>query len=416
MHDQTRVPQSFLKQASATPLRPPDPQRQCACARPGAHTTDCTACLSTSADSSHSDTRRAAEEPLRSPGQSIDSATRHVVEARFGHDFSRVRVHTDGPADGSARALGAVAYTSGHDIVFSRGQYAPGTSAGMRLLTHELTHVVQQTRRGRRGVASGPVAEQEAERNANSHHAVATTRFSAVPGLIQRQPVPAGSGAMPLPGAGSPSKIDATAQSIIDAAQDQSVPIGKRAEAAVWSIIRAYHSAKGANLTVTYDNKQAGSGLATTPPLQAKATSSLPAVIYVGDDFVNELRGSFARKVLQVGHELEHIDQYRSGMVGPLIKGTGVDTLKDEREFRAFFHEALGAEAANTGRVSHTSRIRFIDVALGYHNCLDAATQKTYGANQQHLLDRRKAEIDDMTKKNFKDVPTGPAPTACKRP
>src|SRR6267154_6327812 len=34
-------------------------------------------------------------EVLRSPGQPLDRATRSFMEPRFGHDFSRVRVHTD---------------------------------------------------------------------------------------------------------------------------------------------------------------------------------------------------------------------------------------------------------------------------------------------------------------------------------
>jgi hypothetical protein len=66
------------------------------------------------------------------------------MELRFGFDFSQVRVHTDAQAAESARAVNALAYTVGSDIVFGAGQYAPGTAAGKRLLAHELTHVVQQ--------------------------------------------------------------------------------------------------------------------------------------------------------------------------------------------------------------------------------------------------------------------------------
>jgi hypothetical protein len=66
------------------------------------------------------------------------------MEARFGYDFSRVRVHTDATAAESARAVQALAYTVGEDIVFGAGRYAPATGAGQRLLAHELTHVVQQ--------------------------------------------------------------------------------------------------------------------------------------------------------------------------------------------------------------------------------------------------------------------------------
>jgi hypothetical protein len=67
------------------------------------------------------------------------------MESRFNHDFSGVRVHTDNRADQSARAVNALAYTVGHDIVFSAGQYNPASTQGQRLMAHELTHVIQQS-------------------------------------------------------------------------------------------------------------------------------------------------------------------------------------------------------------------------------------------------------------------------------
>lgn len=82
---------------------------------------------------------------LRSPGSPLDAATRTVMETQFNHDFGRVRVHTDERADASARAVHAIAYTVGQDIVFREGTFAPTTTAGRRLLAHELTHVVQQS-------------------------------------------------------------------------------------------------------------------------------------------------------------------------------------------------------------------------------------------------------------------------------
>jgi outer membrane protein OmpA-like peptidoglycan-associated protein len=71
---------------------------------------------------------------------------RHQMEQHFGHDFSAVQVHTDTIAADSARAAGAEAYTLGNKIVFDAGRFAPDTRQGMRLLAHELTHVVQQSR------------------------------------------------------------------------------------------------------------------------------------------------------------------------------------------------------------------------------------------------------------------------------
>jgi hypothetical protein len=70
------------------------------------------------------------------------------MEQRFDHDFSRVRVHSGAVAEQSAQDVDAQAYTMGHDIVFVGSNYAPGTHEGQRLLAHELTHVVQQSRSG----------------------------------------------------------------------------------------------------------------------------------------------------------------------------------------------------------------------------------------------------------------------------
>jgi len=64
------------------------------------------------------------------------------------HDFSHVRIHTDVKAAESARAVHALAYTVGRDIVFGASQYAPREAKGQRLLAHELTHVVQQASTG----------------------------------------------------------------------------------------------------------------------------------------------------------------------------------------------------------------------------------------------------------------------------
>ncbi len=66
------------------------------------------------------------------------------MEQRFGHDFSRVRVHTDPAAQHSAREVNAHAYTVGHNLVFGAGQFAPETPTGRHLIAHELTHTLQQ--------------------------------------------------------------------------------------------------------------------------------------------------------------------------------------------------------------------------------------------------------------------------------
>jgi hypothetical protein len=87
-------------------------------------------------------------EVLRTPGRPLEPAALAGVGAHFGHDLSRVRVHTDAKAAESARAVDARAYTVGSDIVFGAGQYAPDTPDGSRVLAHELVHVGQQSQAG----------------------------------------------------------------------------------------------------------------------------------------------------------------------------------------------------------------------------------------------------------------------------
>lgn len=77
-------------------------------------------------------------------GAPLSGTTRQFMETAFGVDFSRVRVHADGPAAKMSRDIHAKAFTYGNDIYFNNGQYNPHSPQGRHLLAHELTHVVQQ--------------------------------------------------------------------------------------------------------------------------------------------------------------------------------------------------------------------------------------------------------------------------------
>jgi uncharacterized protein DUF4157 len=79
-------------------------------------------------------------------GRPLDSAARAFMEPRFGFDFSQVRIHANVSAAEAARSVNAHAFTFRNHIVFDEGRYAPDTSAGRRLLAHELTHVIQEQR------------------------------------------------------------------------------------------------------------------------------------------------------------------------------------------------------------------------------------------------------------------------------
>jgi hypothetical protein len=127
-------------------------QRACACGGTPGPDGECAECRRKrlKRQAAPSDTTLTAppvvHEVLSSSGKPLDANTRIFMERRFGHDFSQVRVHTDERAGQSAQSVNALAYTVGRDVVFGRGQYAPGTTTGRRLLAHELAHVVQQAR------------------------------------------------------------------------------------------------------------------------------------------------------------------------------------------------------------------------------------------------------------------------------
>jgi len=167
-------------------------QRKCDC---GQHTIagSCTSCnkenetkLQRSAKVVESDKQNdgappVAQEVLRSAGRPLDTATRAFFEPRFGHDFSRVRVHSDAQAAKSASAEKALAYTVGRNVVFAANEYSPATSEGRKLIAHELAHVVQQS-----AVAGGigTATESDSERNAD---AISERALAGQPiGAIQR--------------------------------------------------------------------------------------------------------------------------------------------------------------------------------------------------------------------------------------
>src|SRR5215471_16112630 len=60
---------------------------------------------------------RSVDETVASQGRPLDAMLRRDMEQRFGHDFSRVRVHSDTAGAESARQVNARAYTVGSNIV-----------------------------------------------------------------------------------------------------------------------------------------------------------------------------------------------------------------------------------------------------------------------------------------------------------
>ncbi len=73
-------------------------------------------------------------------GSALPMFIRKSMELQTGYDFSNVRVKTDSEAAQLNRSLGARAFTNGSDIWLGRNE----SVTDVKLMAHELTHVVQQ--------------------------------------------------------------------------------------------------------------------------------------------------------------------------------------------------------------------------------------------------------------------------------
>jgi uncharacterized protein DUF4157 len=329
-------------------------RRRCACGGTVGPNGECSECKArrgrpVPAESTQAVAPPIVHEVLRASGQPLDASSREYFEPLLGVRLADVRVHKDARAAASAESVGALAYTAGADVVFAQGLFDPCTGTGRRLLAHELAHVAQN----RTGAAT-----------------------------LRRQT--------------TPNPIDPTAQAIITAAQATATPIEDRATQAVRAIIATYYASQASKVAnVVY--REAEPGLATT---YSGTGASITGTITVGRYFVeNTTSAGIARRVLQVGHELQHIDQQRAGMGGA--------AKRHLREFLAFHWEATAPEAAGTGRVSHSTRVALIDAALGNYNCLDDTEKSAQLTKQQQLLTLRASE------QAASGQPATPAPTAC---
>lgn len=217
-------------------------QRKCACGGTPGPTGECEECrtqrLQRQTRSPALDSPGGTQTPpivgevLRSPGQSLETSTRSFMESRFGHDFGGVRVHTDARASESARAVNALAYTVGRNIVFDAGHYAPQTSAGQRLLAHELTHVAQQTGRGALTSREAPL-EAEAERASASIQAGGRPPVAVALGSgprLSRQPATPEEEAAPSPEATAAAAAGFSPAVFVPGVAHSHAPTGKWAD------------------------------------------------------------------------------------------------------------------------------------------------------------------------------------------
>ncbi len=171
--------------------------------------------------------------------------------------------------------------------------------------------------------------------------------------------------------------LDTKAQSIIQVAQNSKIDLKWRASQVVWRIIGEYYPSEAAKVSgVGFEERLKG---LETERDRFTPTGIIYGKIFAGKFFVENTNNlQFARRVLQVGHELQHIEQYRRGIAN-----------QDEREFLAFHWAALAQEKPGTGCLQHAMRRDMIDCAIGYLNCLPSQVQQKYTQERSALLSRR---------------------------
>ncbi len=151
-----------------------------------------------------SSSRAAPLYELSGKGRMLPENTLAFFESRMGYDFSQVKIHTDNNAAQSAQSVNARAYTTGNNIVFNRGQYAPDSHAGQHLLAHELTHVVQQ-----RNALAPPIIQRQTHTHLSTplspeEEAAAANQGVSAEALVFRanQLIPVNARALNLPNTG----------------------------------------------------------------------------------------------------------------------------------------------------------------------------------------------------------------------
>jgi hypothetical protein len=219
------------------------------------------------------------EQALAVEGEPLDSDTRATMERAFGFDFRRVRIHTDDQAGQSVRALGAAAYTIGDHIAIDAAHCRPGQAGWNRLLTHELTHVVQQrgvTAPWRDAAPAGPrevgdpgdasewEARTVAERLASARPPVAPIAVSASSApVIRRQPRP---GAV-TQATQNPTQTQAqTATGVTQQLYDDAVRLIGVHDARMAGYLRPAHVQHSAGGTASNRVRVAGHSIPGAPP------------------------------------------------------------------------------------------------------------------------------------------------------
>ncbi|WP_156390907.1 MULTISPECIES: DUF4157 domain-containing protein [unclassified Nocardioides] len=148
-----------------------------------------------------------AIESRRGSGRALDADVRRRMETAFNTSFSSVRIHDDSQSAKLNSAVSATAFTTGKDIFFGQGAYAPNTAQGDKVLAHELAHTLQPDGGAARTVAPGvsPRAHAAIVRSVATTHTVRRGIFDSIFGKKKPAQAPAPAPAAAAKPAAAPS-------------------------------------------------------------------------------------------------------------------------------------------------------------------------------------------------------------------
>ncbi len=361
------------------------------------------------AEAVHTGVRDTVQQGTRAGGSPLPHAARVKMEERFGHDFGQVRVH-DGPdANLSADGLAAHAYTVGSDIVFNQGKFNPDNADGEEMLTHELTHVIQQG--GQSAASAGgeleisdpsDPAEQEAHELAKEMRGDEDSASpSAAPAAsVHRWPWDDDDKKSGGGGGSSPGILDS---------------LGSMASGA-WDATKAGASAVGGAASGAYDKYQQ---MTDTKPVAAgdakidwtgKTPISWTQALGAGVDWMEKKAGEGLDAGAKSAEGIPVLEQLAgagafvgkgmTNLTGGVIRGAGDIVGGIENVFAHPIDSAAGIE----GILEHNSTIPFMGSTLkAIHGAYDIATDKknaeygnSWGDLANHVFNPMQQMKDDQ--------------------
>lgn len=358
-----------------------------------------------------------AEAPRADPradgGRPLDPWVRSSMEARFGHDFGRVRIHTGPDAAERASTLGANAYTLGLNVYFGAGKYRPHHPAGQRLIVHELEHVV---RAGSAGPAipmldPDPAADQEAKLRQilakGKKGASDLGKFvDAHPGSIEIAERLLAAGTIDSTTVrllGVLFKRDARSEGrVAELLRKGSAELRTSAKGATLSMLKNYEDAAFAYATVQWATKRRDEEKAKRPkaPKPKKGEKAPPPVLSAEEKQFETWRAEAQARFDALAAERKALLSASNSALEAMVKAAGSLPYIQGDVLEELADEAHGA-------VDEARRIRirtFTDVSLLTHE-KSASVTKKLAAGEKKIATARAAEEKAREKREKLDPP-----------